>query len=153
MWTQAPYSNSQSIAITTSGANYAAGDCVGGLISLVNVNESFGRRVSLRSIQINDKGGIAPSLNIYFFKSQPAGTFTDNSAVVWAAGDSALKVGQVSVLNANYLTDISQSAINLSGLTEKMPVADRTLYMVIVSQSTYTLAASTLTAQIELDQE
>ncbi len=151
---QSPYTNSQTVALATTGASYIAGDVVQGIISLSNINFASGRRVTLKSIQVNDKTNVAPSLNIYFFKSTPTGgTYTDNAPLVWGTGDYALKVGQVSILNANYLTDISQSSVNISGLTEKMAVAGTTLFMLVVSEGSYTLAASSYTMQLEFDQE
>lgn len=154
MWNLAPYPNSQPITLTTTGAGYISGDVVQGIIALPNVNFQPGRRVVLKSIQVNDKSGVAPSLNIYFFSASPSGgTYTDNAPLVWGTGDSALKVGQVSILQANYLTDISQSAVNISGLTMKLAVAATSLFVLVVSEGSYTLAASSYTIQLELDQE
>lgn len=149
----APYPNSQPIAVTTSGA-YASGDVVGGIIELKTVNFASGRRVVLTSFQINDKGGAAPALTIYFFKSTPTGgTYTDNSPLVWGSGDSALKVGQLSILTANYLTDASQSSQNLGGLDLKMPVSATSLFMLIVAEGSPTIANGNLTAGAEFNQE
>lgn len=149
-----PVANSQAVAVTTSGASYVAGDVVGGIISLTTVNLASGRRVSLKSLQVNDKGGVAPALHLYFFKATPSGgTYTDNAQLVWGSGDSANKVGQFNVATADYLTDISQSSANYSGLTMDLPVSATTLFVLIVSQGSYTITNGNLTLDLEFNQE
>jgi hypothetical protein len=154
----APYPNSQLVTLTTSGAGYIAGDVVQGIISLGSatapINIASGRRVVLKSVQVNDKSGVSPNLTLYFFKSTPTGgTYTDNSPLVWGTGDYALKVGQVSILNANYLTDISQSSQNISGLTMGMDVTATTLFLLVLAEGSYTLAASSYSVLLEFDQQ
>ena len=149
-----PTTNSQAVAVTTSGAAYIAADVVGGIISLLTVNSSTGRRVSLRSATIEEKGGAAPALKIYFFKATPAaGTYTDNAALVWGTGDAANQVGVLNVLAADYVTDVVQTSVTYSGLDMKITPAATTLFMLIVSQGAYTLTNGNLTIQLEFDQE
>lgn len=146
--------NSQAVAVTTSGANYASGDCVGGIISLTTVNSATGRRVVLKSVQVNDKDGNAIAIEIYFFKATPAaGTYTDNAALAWGTGDSANKVGQLSILAADWLTTNSQSSVNIGDLSMKMAVAATTLFMLIVAKGAATFTNGNLKLQLELDQE
>lgn len=146
--------NSQPVAVTTSGAGYVSGDVVGGIISLTTVNYSTGRRVVLRSFQLNDKGGSAIGYNIYFFKATPAaGTYTDNGAISWGAGDSANKVGQLKVSASDYMTDNSQSSANYSNMNMKMQVSATTLFMLIVAQAGATLTNGNITFDAEFDQE
>jgi hypothetical protein len=145
---------SKMIAVTTSGA-YAAGDVIGGIVAIPFTPRS-GRRVTLRSVQINDKNGNSSPLNLYFFKDTPAaGTYTDNSALAWGAGDSANKVGQVKVAAGDYLVDASQSSVNLSSLNVKMPVLASTLYLLIVAPtgSTPTYTNGNLVLDLEFDPE
>lgn len=145
---------SQALSITTSGA-YVAGDGVGGIISMTTVNFSTGRRVRLRSVQINDKGNAQAALDIYFFKATPAaGTYTDNSPLVWGAGDSANKVGQLKVQTGDWVSDGSQCSVNY-GLDMKMAVAATTLFMLIVlpTGSAPTFTNGNLKANLEFDQE
>lgn len=142
-------------AVTTSGA-YSAGNVVGGIISLVDVNLTSGGRVVLRTIQVNDKNGNADALDIYFFKATPSGgTYTDKSALAWGTGDSANKIGQLAVKSGDWLTDNSQSSVNYSGLTMKMTPSAATLFMLIVcpTGSTPTFTNGNLTIQLEFDQE
>lgn len=146
--------NTQAIAVTTTGAGYVASDVVGGIISLTTVNYSTGRRVTLKSVTIKEKGGVTPALHLYFFKATPnGGTYTDNANLVWGSGDAANQVGLLNVLAADYVTDVSQSSVNYSGLTMKMPVSATTLFLLIVSQGAYTITNGDLTIDLEFDQE
>lgn len=146
--------SSQAIAVTTSGAGYVATDCVGGIISLTTVNYASGRRVNLRSVCIKEKGGAAPSLHIEFYKATPsAGTYTDNSALVRGSGDSANRVGTLNVQSSDYLTDITETTVTYNDINMKMPVAATTLFMLIISQGSYTLTNGNLTINLEFDAE
>lgn len=146
--------NTQSVAVTTSGAGYVASDVVGGIISLATVNFATTRRVTLRSVQVNDKNGNAIGLNIYFFKATPAsGTYTDNGNISWGTGDSANKVGQVKIAASDWLTDNSQSSVNVGNLNEKMSVSATTLFMLIVAQGGATFTNGNLTMELNFDQE
>lgn len=144
--------NSQVVAVTTSGA-YANGDVVGGIITLPTVNYASGRRVVLRSMQLNDRGNAKPPLNIYFFKVTPAGgTYTDNAALVWDAADSARKVGQTFVVAGDYISDASQASANI-GPDEKLAVTGTSLFMLMIVQAAKTINNGDLTLQLEFDQE
>ncbi len=141
------------VAVTTSGAGYIAGDCIGGIIPLTLVNYGAGRQVSLKSFTVSDKGGVAPALRMYFFKVTPVGgTYTDNAPVVWGATDAANKIGVVDILTTNYVTDASQSAVNFSSLDMNLPVTATTLFLLLVAEGSYTLAASTLFLDLEFVQ-
>lgn len=145
--------NTQAVAVTTSGA-YADGDVVGGILSLTTVNYASGRRVALRSVQINNKDGNAPELRVYFFKATPSGgTYTDNSALAWGSGDSANKVGQFKIATTDWLTDGSQSSVNVSNLGMKMTVSATTLFALIVIRTAVTLTNGQFTLQLDFDQE
>lgn len=142
------------VTVTTSGANYADGDCVGGIIEVTSVNYATGRPIRLRSIQVNDADGGGISMTVYFFKSTPSGgTYTDNSALAWAAGDSAKKVGQVSLPQASWVTDDQESSIGLGGLDQIMTISATSLFMIIVANAAATLTNGNLTVKLGLAQE
>lgn len=148
-----PYSPG-ALAITTSGAAYIAGDCVGGIISIPTVNLSTGRRVALKGLTINDKGGVAPSLNIYFFPSTPTGgTYTDNAPLVWGSLDNALCCGHIQVLNGDYITDASQSGVTYGSLNIELDVTATTLYMIVVGEGNYMINNGNLSIRPEFNQE
>ena len=145
---------SKTVTPTTSGANYASGDVVGGIQSITTVNYASGRRVALKSVQINDKNGNAIAMDIYFFKATPSGgTYTDNAALAWGTGDSANKVGQLAVAAADWLTDNSQSSVNYSNMDMKLLISSTTLFMLIIPKAAATFTNGNLTMQLEFNQE
>jgi hypothetical protein len=152
---------SVSIAVTTSGANYVANDCVGGIVSVLASNYATGRRLTLRSVQINTKltGAnvtTAVGFNLYFFKATPSGgTYTDNAGLAWGTGDAANKVGQLKSVAADYIADgtTQEASACYQNLNMKMPVSATTLFMLIVVQGAATITNGTLTINLEFDQE
>ena len=146
--------NSQPVAVTTSGAAYIAADVVGGIISLLTVNSATGRRVTLRTVCVKEKAGAAPALHIEFYKATPTGgPYTDNAPLVRGTTDAANRVGTLNVAAADYLTDVTETTATYSGLGMKLPVAATTLFMLIISQGSYTLTNGNLTINLEFDQE
>lgn len=143
----------KTVAVTTSGAGYVAGDVVGGIISLTTANYATTRNVILHALQVSFAANIAPALQIYFFNATPSGgTYTDNSALVWGAGDSAKKVGQISVLAADYLSANNQQSVNYSGLDMMMDIAATTLFVLVVAQGSYTIANGEMGLKFNLEQ-
>ncbi len=143
---------SKSVAVTTSGAGYVTGRGVGGIISLASVNNVAGRRVTLNSVQINDKDNNSAILDVYFFKATPAaGTYTDNVALVWGTGDSANKVGQLSTVAADWLSDGSQCSANYSAIGQCLPVNATTLFVLIVAKGSYTFTNGNFIMDFEFD--
>ncbi len=143
---------SKSIAVTTA-TDYEANDCIGGIITIPTVNGISGQGVELKSCQINDKSNNKALLDIYFFKSTPTGgTYTDSVTLVWGSGDSALKVGQIGTLAADWLSDISQCSANYSAIGQCMPVTGTSLFAIIVLNSgTPTFNNGDLTIDLEFD--
>lgn len=148
-----PVSFNVASAITTSGAGYILGDCIGGIISLTTVNYASGRPVKLKSVCIKDKGGAAPAMHIEFYKSTPTGgTYTDNSAVVRGTTDSANRVGTVNVLAADYLTDITETTATFSGIDHQMSVNATTLFVLLIAQASFTETNGNLTVEWGFEQ-
>lgn len=146
-------SSSQPIAITTSGANYASGDVIGGIIELTYVNLESGRPVALRSLTLRDKNGNAIAMEIYFFKATPTGgTYTDNGAIAWGSGDAANCVGTLAVAAADWLTSNSMSFVNYSGLGMKMPITGTSLFAIILAKGAATLTDGNFTLDGQFDQ-
>lgn len=133
----AGYASVPTITISAS-PNYDAADIAGGIISLTTVNNSTGRPVKLTSMTLTDDGNQGPALTFMFFKATPAaGTYTDNEALVWGAGDLANLVGVVRVLAADWITVVSEKILNLGDIGQIMPVAATTLFMLIHVDATW----------------
>lgn len=146
-------SSSHPVAVTTSGASYASGDVVGGILELTNVAFDTGRPVTLRSLTLRDKNGNAVAMEIYFFKATPTGgTYTDNGALAWGTGDAANCVGCIAIAAGDWLTANSQSFVNISGLGMKMPVTGTSLFAIILAKAAATFTNGNLTLNAEIDQ-
>lgn len=139
----------QSLSLPSGGNTYAVGEVVGGLQSLTDVNIRAGSCVTLEGCQVSDRSGSNFGLRIYFFHDTPAGgTYTDGAALAWDTGDSAKKAGHIDILTTDWVTDDSQSSVNLPQHMP-MPVTNRDLtVLVVVTSGTPTLAAADLTIHL-----
>lgn len=141
--------------ITTSASpDYSANDVVGGIITLSSVMAAAGRSAILKSVTLKDASGQAPALTLLFFRATPAaGTYTDNGALAWGAGDLANLVGVVKVLAADWYTQASKSLLAIGGIDLLMGAAASDLFLLIVADATWNAAStSDLTAEFGFDQ-
>lgn len=131
------------VTVSTSPA-YSEGDCIGGIITLSNINIAGGGAVRLESISLNENGGASPDLKFIFFKSTPSGgTYTDNQTVSWGAGDMANRVGLVKVLAANWDLIGSKAMVSNSDLNQIMTTNGTDAYLIIAAGSAYTPSSTT----------
>jgi len=107
------------IAVPTTGGAYSAGNCVGGLLA-IPYPTGFDQWV-LKNIYVVDQANQGAELFLNFFRSKPAGTFTDQAGITFTAADSLLLVASVEVLAANYKTSgtmaIADTAYSIGGFT------------------------------------
>jgi hypothetical protein len=82
--------------ITAVGA-YAAGRVVGGLLTFANAFPETSRCGSILSATVFDDAGQTAAYDLILFRSQPAGTFTDNVAFAPSKADSLLITPVVSI--------------------------------------------------------
>ena len=149
-----PYSWNSTL--TTNASAYASGNVVQGIISIPTVNFASGRRVTLRSVQLNTQLATSVAFNLYFFKATPSGgTYTDKTALTWGSGDSLNKVGQVNIPTTAFLGDGStvQQSANIQNLNMKMPVVATTLFALLIIEGAATFATGSLNIDLEFDQE
>ena len=121
---------------------YAAGDSVGGKITLANAIPISAGRGTIEAVILTDLAKQDAALDILFFNDDPSGTtFTDNAAFDLADADIGKYAGHVSLVAANYssLADNSVAVLRNVGLPFKL--AGTTLYAHIVSRGTPTYAA------------
>ena len=149
--------NVQRPTITVSATpDYAAGDVVGGIITLASVMAATGRQALLRSVALKDATGAGPALSLLFFRATPAGgTYTDNAAIVFGAADDDNLVGVVRVVAADWYTPSGggKSFVSLGGIDVVMGSVTSDLYLLIVADGAYNAAATTdLTAEIGFEQ-
>lgn len=131
-------------AITTD--QYTAGDCVGTIMSF-DVQE-FGLAV-LKNIVVTDAANQKAALTILFFRKQPAGSFTNNSALPLSNADLALVVGKVNVAADDYETIASKAvadvdcSIVLKAKDDTSPPTSKTIYLAVLTTGTPTYASAT----------
>jgi len=125
-------------AITVDTAVYAAGDTIGGVISLANAVRVSGGSGVLLDLQLTDLGNQKPALEIRFFGANPTnGTYTDNAATVLHATDQAHALGRVSVYTTDWLTTGSIATATIRNIGLGVQAESGTMvYMVITAGGT-----------------
>lgn len=129
---------------------YSAGDCVGGVLTFGSV---FGAEQTavLIGVTVKENGSQKPGLRIYLFDRLPLGTYTDNAAVSWTAGDMA---GLIDIINITEDTDytlVASRAICTKEVTRVVSaLAGSSLYAIVVATGTPTLAANALEIALQL---
>jgi hypothetical protein len=124
--------------------DYSIGDVVGGEIPLINavrVNDGTG---VCQSIHLSDATNTKPELDIMIFGSNPAGTYTDNSAFPTASPDAALGYGEIHIAATDWRTFGSGAKVTkVAGFGVQAGGSARHLYMVIVTRTVINFALAT----------
>lgn len=127
----------------SASPDYADGDVVSGIVTFPTVNYASGKGVVLDKLTLCEDSGQAPALRIIFFKATPAsGTYTDNSALAWGAGDLANIVGGFSVATADWVVTVSKSEVTYKDLNIPMAASATSLFALIIAKGVYNAAAT-----------
>jgi hypothetical protein len=131
-------------AITVDTAVYAAGDTVGGIITILNAFRASGKEAILQSIHILDRSNQKPTGNLLFFNASPAAaTTTDNAAFVYST-DDLKEVARVPIAATDYVTINSKAVANLSNLGRQVyATAGTSLFVVFVTDGAPDFVATT----------
>jgi hypothetical protein len=131
-------------SITVDTAVYAAGDTVGGIITIANAFRVSGKESILQSIHILDRSNQKPTGNLLFFNASPsAATTTDNAAFVYST-DDLKEVARVPIVSSDYVTINSKATANLSNLGRQVYATTGTsLFVVFVTDGAPDFVAST----------
>ncbi len=126
----------------TAASAYAAGNAVGGLITLATINRASGLSVYAQSVTVASKSLQAGQMDLVFFNANPTGsTCTDKTAFSIAAADAAKVVGSA------HVSDWTASALGSVGQMQQPPIGIAvpvtTLYACLVTRSTPTFTATT----------
>lgn len=124
-------------------AAYAAGDLLGGKITLANLIGNGGGAIEIVGVVVTDNAKQAAALDILFFDTDPAATtFTENGAVDIDDADLLNAVGFIQVTSYSQLND---NAIGRGEVTRPIHaiLAGTSLYAAIVNRGTPTYAAVT----------
>lgn len=124
--------------LTVSLAAYGIGDVLG-LNQPINIQFSgAGKRTNIGQIQIVDTSDQKADIRLHFFKSKPAGTFTDNAAFSMSAANSKLVIASIDVAAADYTVDYGSQSIAKKDVTNLGDVR----YVILESRATPTYAAA-----------
>jgi hypothetical protein len=129
--------------VTSAAAIYAAGDSVGGKITLTNAVRISGGTGILTSIDIIDKSAQNAPGNILIFDSDPtAATITDNAPFVFST-DIAKLIANIPVVVGDYSTFGTISTANIGGLARVVKASgSANLYACFVTSGTPTYATT-----------
>lgn len=136
------YSPMHSVTPVINTSAYEAGDVVGSVLTVPGV---FGQALTaiLKNVLVKDNANQKAALTILFFGSLPSGTYTNNAAFSWGAGDFAKLVGKANILAADYETVGAKAVaeVEFSLNLENTESTDK-LYAVVLTTGTPTYASA-----------
>ena len=92
------------VAPTVTAGAYTADDCIGGEMTVTAAARSSGGGGLLMGITMASKGTVAANdVEVLIFDANPAGTYTDNTALAVSAADAFLLLAAIKLDN---LTDV-----------------------------------------------
>lgn len=127
-------------------AAYSSGNVVGGLITLLTGDATFGAAGFIQNVTITDTDGLSVPLDVFFFTEAPVGTVTDKTAIALTKFDL-----QNSAIGVAHVTDWSLGAASTMGVGQATNIAKqfavapgKKLYAVIVARgaATWTTVSS-----------
>lgn len=130
--------------ITVDTAAYAAGDSIGGKITLTDAMRVSGGTGVLSGITLIDRANQKPALEIFIFDSNPAAaTITDQAAFVFGTDDLKV-IAKIVVEAADWTTINSKATAELANLNRVVKASGSAhLYAAIVAGGAPDFVAST----------
>lgn len=126
------------------GNIYAAGDAMGGKLTLTGIVPKGASVGMIRSIVIVDQDNEKAPIDVVFFAADPSGTtFTNNGALDVADADALKVAGVVSILAADYVSFADNAVATKQCALAVAPADGRTLYAALVCRATPTYTAAT----------
>lgn len=141
-----------SVTPTTSATTYAAGDVIGGLLSFSNAFSDTFKRGRIVAVAIVDDAGQTASYDLFFFRSLPAGTYTNDLAFAPSEADLALCSPVINLSSSNRFAAGARSITSLSSLDSFVESTTDTLYAVLVDRTGRTGAStSDITVSVSIE--
>lgn len=130
--------------ITVDTSAYAAGDSIGGKITLTSAMRVSGGTGVLSGLMLIDRANQKPALEIFIFQEDPsAAAITDQAAFVFSTDDLKV-IAKVVVAAGDWTTINSKATAELANLNRFVAaVGSANLYAAVVATGTPTFAAST----------
>ena len=131
----------------TAGA-YAAGEVIGGELTLTNAMRVTGGTGMLHKLTVVDKANVKPELRCLLFDSNPAGTFADNGLMTINAADYDNILSDLHIASTDYVTfDDAGTDWNIATLRNigdfvAAVAGSRDLYAVFVAVGTPTFTST-----------
>lgn len=149
------YSKLFSVQPTLDTSAYATGDYMGSIVTVTDFFRNVGGVNHLNSIVVVDEAKQKAQFDILFFDSLPTVASADNAAIDIADAEMRKCIGYVSVLTADYTTDLAANSLaTKSGLNLVLKGAapsvgaTKHLYVVLISRGSPTYAAASLTIKL-----
>lgn len=132
-----------------TGTPYEAGDVVGAITTLSDVNITGDTVARWKSLSVSENGGQAPALSFIVFRETPAGgTYNDNATVVWNSGDMAKRVGLARILTSDWYTVAGKSMVTIGGIEQVLGSLNTNYFILCIVDSAYTSSGtSAITAK------
>jgi hypothetical protein len=128
--------------VVNSTSIYAAGDSIGGKITLTNAVRVVSGRGKLTSILIVDNDNEKAGMTVLLFDANPAATTTDNAAFAWGTGDESRLLAMVTVATGNYTTFGTKAVAHLTtkdfGEIPVVANGSQNLYVYLIATATPT---------------
>lgn len=146
---------SYSVSVTTDTNAYAAGDNVGGLLTLTNALDPSYKTGKIYSAVISDLDKQAADFDIIIFDANPTGTtFTNNAALDIADADISKIAGVVQIGTSVNFADNEVVIGSSVQLPVRVTNADGNLYAALVVRTTPTFSStSALNLKLLLEQD
>jgi hypothetical protein len=129
--------------VSVSTTAYAAGDVVGGVLTLTNVLSPTCFSSYLNSLMIIDRDNQKPNLSILLFNANPVnGAYSDNGPISLAGDDTNL-VAQIDTDDFTWRTLNTKAALNATNLGRDVSGAGANLWAVIVTRGAATYTQTT----------
>lgn len=130
---------------TVQAAAYAAGNVIGGLLTLTGAARAGAGSGLIQSVAASFKSGVAPtSLDVVFFSANPSGsTLTDKTAIAVVAADIAKVIGVAHLTDTTLLGASAPSLLQAQLQTMPFFIAGTALFAAVVTRSAITLTSTT----------
>ena len=145
----------EQVAVTTTASpDYSANDVIDGIKEITDLVVLANQPAMFKSLTLKDKSGQAPALTVILFKATPAGgTYTDNAALVFGAGDAANIAAVVKILTTDWITLAGVSMVSFGDINVLCAVAASSMYALIIADATWNAAStSDLTMEVGFEQ-
>ena len=122
------------IQITNSTTAYAAGDVIGGLLTLNP--QALMPSGTIRRVKLIDDENIKPAVTVHVFHTRPGATYTDNAAYAPTLADLKDYAAPVAIESADWQTVGGNGLVVKDDLAVSLSMTDGNVYIVLEADGT-----------------